>query len=168
MLFMRMIKNNQISRDVTPMCSLMAIAGMRRVSGPVAQLKSIRESGWRSQTMARQSWNMGKKHFFGLAEQNGCKKRNKNSRYSKGDTDIHGMDHSKQCKDIQYNERQTDLSDGKIVGTYHFRIRHLGSSTRALIAGAQKREQFSLHKEKAESLSKKIKLTWIHKKRVFF
>lgn len=121
---------------------------------------------WHWHTMTRQSWNI---HFFlrffGLAEQNCCSNQW-----------IFKMRYPQPVKtirlglDIQHNERHADLSDGKIVGTYHFWIRHLGSSTRALIAGAhtQKKEQFSLHKEKAESLSekKKIELTWIHKKDV--
>lgn len=154
-----LIKNNQISQAVTSMCNFMLNAGNAETEWDrCTSKKSIRKK-WLILTDNGQTVKKyRKKHFFGLAEKNCCTKQDKNSKYSNNDTDILSKYQSKQYKDIQYNERHTYLSDSKIVSTYHFRIRHLGSSTRALIAGAQKIEQFSLHKGKAESLSKNTKL----------
>lgn len=132
--------------------------------------KSMRESGWHWQTTARQSWNRfflkdkhAQKNTFSLdlESKNRCKKRGKKNKkkhqtLKKGDTDFPGQV-EKRYKDIEYNERHADLSEGKIVGTYHFP--EFGTwghpQGRWLRAHTQKKSNFHRTKRKRSKKEKK-------------
>lgn len=110
-----------------------------------------------------------------LESKNRCKKRGKKNKkkhqtLKKGDTDFPGQV-EKRYKDIEYNERHADLSEGKIVGTYHFpefgtwghpQGRWLRAHTH------KKRAIFTAQRESwAKKKTKKThnKLTWIDQKK---
>lgn len=132
--------------------------------------KSMRESGWHWQTTARQSWNRfflktnthKKTHFLWIwrakivARNEAKKTPKKHQTLKKGDTDFPGQV-EKRYKDIEYNERHADLSEGKIVGTYHFP--EFGTwghpQGRWLRAHTQKKSNFHRTKRKRSKKEKK-------------
>ena len=163
LVFFFHVKKNQISEEDTSICSLVLNAGMQRRNGPIAQMKINERKRVTLTDKARQSWNrFFKRHTekktknisLDLESKNRCNKwgKKKPTKHSKKfGTDYPGQV-EKRYKDIEYNERHADLSEGEIVGTYHFP--EFGTwghpQGRWLRAHTHKKEQFSPHKEKAE------------------